>query len=151
MVIGLADFMQVGRGGGQRSSPPRRLLRPGARGRSFTELSQTGRIQPSSPAKLVREGAQKNGISPHQTSLSPLLHFYAPPHARSNGTRQPVNAPTHVCIFARTERGTGFTLLHKCASSPERNAATGLHSYTSVHLRSNGTRQPVYASTHVGA
>ena len=105
--------------------------------------------RPPREKKLVREGAQKSRISPHQTSFSPLLHFYAPPHARSNGTRQPVNAPTHVCIFARTERGTGFTLLHKCASSPERNAATGLHSYTSVHLRPNGTRQPVYAPTHV--
>ena len=62
--------------------------------------------------ELVREGAQKSRKSPHQTSASPLLHFYVPPHARSNGTRQPVNAPTHVCIFARTERGTGFTLLH---------------------------------------
>ena len=99
--------------------------------------------------KLVREGAQKSRISPHQTSASPLLHFYVPPHARSNGTRQPVNAPTHVCIFARTERGNRFTLLHTCASSPERNAAPGLHSYTSVHLRPNGTRQPVYTPTQV--
>ena len=31
---------------------------------------------------------------------------------------------------ARTEHGNRFTLLHKCASSPERNAAPGLHSYT---------------------
>ena len=80
--------------------------------------------------KLVREGAQISGRSPHQTSASPLLHFYIPPHAHSNGTRQPVYAPIRVCIFARTEHGNRFTLLHKCASSPERNAAPGLHSYT---------------------